>query len=108
MITFVTEICYFFDSIGLVKKGQPTGDSIEETVEIGDGYRISKTFDSFIKISYSSNPSLFFRKLVFDSGLFTLDEVASSSVTGKRTFQSPEEARPALNQLKLKILKGKS
>jgi hypothetical protein len=74
-------------------------------VTIGPNLQIKKDFDDLLK-TFVSRPAVFLRRLVFESGIFTLEDVAACSIGGKRSFTSPEAVRAALNPTVFKALKG--
>ena len=61
----------------------------EETVHIGAGLVVQESYIAFLKLSFGRKPSRFFRELVFRSGLFKLEDIASSSLKG-RAKDSPQ------------------
>jgi len=95
---------YYVFCVGALKKTLPV-DGDDEMVNIG-GALIKKSFGEYLKNGFSGQPSLFIRHLVFKSGLFTLEEVANSSLTGSKGRHSPAETRKALNPALFRVVKG--
>lgn len=77
-----------------------------EEVNIGGDIKIKKSTVDFAVNAYQRTPSLFFRHLLWEGGVFTLEEVANSSVKGKKTVMSPINPRPPLDPVKFKWLRG--
>jgi BEN domain len=74
-------------------------------VDIGYGLEISAHFLDVAKAMYKKRPSLFMKRLVYDSGVFELEYVAACSLTGYKTSKSPDDARPALDPVRVAALK---
>ncbi|CAL8107585.1 unnamed protein product [Orchesella dallaii] len=89
-----------------LKKSNVRIDSDTVVESIGDNFSLPKSFLDFLKLSYLGNPSLFMRRMVFDSNLFTLEEIAASSISGKKCPLTLGAARPALDPVRLKVIKG--
>lgn len=85
----------------------PSEPGEEEKVEIRPGVFLDRTLVEVAKISYSSRPSLFMRKLMLEGGLFSLEEIAESSLTGKVSPITKVSRKP-LNATKFTALKGKT
>jgi hypothetical protein len=74
---------------------------------IGAGVEISSSFLSVTLAMYENKPSLFMKRLVYDSGVFDMAYVASCSLTGYVThLEPPGAARPALDPIKFAAMKG--
>lgn len=92
---------------GLIKKTGVSNEESQDRVELAHGISLDKSLVELTQISYSSRPSLFFRKLLFEGGLFQLEEIAGSSMTGKSSPLFRHLTRPALDPVRFGVLKGK-
>ena len=71
---------------------------------MADKIYVSKSVVRDLKLYYRANPGSFLRRLLERGGLFTLEEIASSSVLGKPS--SHGATRNPLDPIKLKAAKG--
>ncbi|OXA40133.1 uncharacterized protein LOC118439386 [Folsomia candida] len=89
----------------LIKKTGVSNEESQDRVELAHGISLDKSLVELTQISYSSRPSLFFRKLLFEGGLFQLEEIAGSSMTGKSSPLFRHLTRPALDPVRFGVLK---
>ena len=73
-------------------------------VDIGNNCLVPKSILNDIKSDYFDKAGTFLRKLMYKSGLFTLEEVAGCSVTGKAYLTGNQ--RPRLDLIKFAACKG--
>ncbi|CAG7830769.1 unnamed protein product, partial [Allacma fusca] len=59
-------------------------EEFHKSVEIGDGFTASAELVDDLKLNYRHNPGIFLRKLMEKSNIFTLEEIAASSVSGQK------------------------
>ena len=80
---------------------------MKEMVTVGTLHKVDvpKAMLDCLRDRYRLRPQQFLRAMMELPGLFTLEQIASSSVYGKKTSTSPDDVRPALGP-KFLALKG--
>jgi hypothetical protein len=103
-------VFYFLSFLGALNATQEErsnqdydGDSVA-TVDIGNNFFVQKSVVDDIKSDYRHQPGIFLRKLMYKTGLFTLQEVADCSVTGKRYIDGKQ--RPQLDSARFLACKS--
>ncbi|OXA48557.1 hypothetical protein Fcan01_16209 [Folsomia candida] len=76
-----------------------------EKTEIKPGIFVKKSFLELAKLSCVSRPSFFSRKLIFEGEIFTLEEIANSSFTGKPSPAFRNNVRRCIDPIRFKALK---
>ena len=106
MLSYLNNCCIFIILLGeLEEKQQIIQDSVQDpTVDIGSNTHVNKSILDDIKSDYRHVPGIFMRKLMLKTGLFTLEELAASSLTGQKHRDGT--SRPALDRSKFLICKG--
>lgn len=66
--------------------------------------KVSKVFLNIQRVKYLENYMKYLRAIFFESGLFTMQEICDSSITGAPN-RFVEVARPALSPIKLNAIK---
>ncbi|OXA54386.1 hypothetical protein Fcan01_10179 [Folsomia candida] len=92
----------------MMRKISPATDTqfVEaEKIEIKPGIFVKKSFLELAKLSCVSRPSFFFRKLIFEGEIFTLEEIANSSLTGKPSPAFRNNVRRCIDPIRFKALK---
>lgn len=81
-------------------------DEQTDLVEIGPGLSLNRSLVELTKISYKTKPSFFIRKLLFEGGLFSLEEIGNSSMTGRASPLFPNVRRNVLDPIRFGAMKG--
>ena len=97
----------WFNFVGELEEKQENIDNSvreEPTIDIGNNTCVKKSIVDDIKSDYRHVPGIFLRKLMLKTGLFTLEELAASSLTGQKCRDG--SCRPALDRAKFLVCKG--
>jgi hypothetical protein len=75
--------CFF---VGQVLASEEVEEPLrdEAQIDLGNGIMVNKCIVEDIKADYRHQPGIFLRKLMLKTGLFSLQELASSSLTGQK------------------------
>ncbi|CAG7828390.1 unnamed protein product, partial [Allacma fusca] len=65
----------------------------DDKVDIGEGNFVSKNLLAELKMEHRHNPGVFLRKLMERSGIFSLEGIANSSLTGQKHHDGLQRPR---------------
>ena len=110
IFTIHSETLTIIFSVGVARNSRAENASgpLAGTKNIGNGVRIEKGMLMAATLKCKGEAQLYLRILTLESGIFSLEEIANSSITGRPDPRNPKaKPKPALDPVRLSALTGR-